>query len=112
MKWKFAEREEEQVKEAGNREEVQVRRKINFETELEPGSDSDTEVFFDKQAHKRRRMAKDIEELKVWMEKKFDASSAAAAEQNKAITNCIAMNTERSIKNADDIAQIRGTITE
>ena len=55
---------------AGDREEeVQIRRRINFTSGSE--NNSDDEIFFDTQAHKRRKMSKDIEKLKRWMEGKL-----------------------------------------
>ena len=43
-------------------EEVSVKRRIVFEIE----SESDDKVTFNTQAHKKRKMGKEMEELKVW----------------------------------------------
>ena len=50
-----------------NLEEVSVRRRINFDDYC-----SDEEIIFDSQAHKKRKMTKDFEELKVWLDAKLD----------------------------------------
>ena len=43
--------------------EISVRKRIDFD------ADSDDEVIIDNQAHKRRKMGKDIEDLKARTEK-------------------------------------------
>ena len=54
--------------EGSEKVETNVRREINFEED----SDSETEVFRNTQAHKKRKMSKEVAELKVWMEEMFD----------------------------------------
>ena len=83
-------------------EEVSIRRKITFDSD-----DSDSEITFDKQAHKRRKMSQEIVDLKIWMETKFKETNDCAAR----IEATIAANSSRGIKNAEDIVDIRAAIS-
>ena len=85
-------------------EEVSVKRKINFDTEA--GTDTDDEVIFDTQAHKRRKMSQEIVELKVWMEGNFTEASNNSSQIEKIIQT----NSHRSIKNEEDIGSLRHAI--
>ena len=72
---------------------------MNFD---EDGNDSDTEVIINCQAHKRRKMTKDIEDLKVWM-----TDNMATKEQTEKIYATVQSNTARAERNEDDIREIR-----
>ena len=75
--------------------EVSIRRKITFDSD----SDSDQEVIFNTQAHKRKRMAKDLEELKVWFDNKITEKlvDVASKTQTQQLIDNISKNTERSL---------------
>ena len=68
------------------------------------------------EAHKRRKMTKDLEELKVWMEAKLDQkldekmANVATKDQTQNIMNGIALNSERSKRNEKEIANLHGAI--
>ena len=99
MKRKQRDAEEKESEEA---EEVSIRRKIIFDSE------SDDEVSFDIQAHKKRRMGLDMEELKVWFRAELKTKMG---EQTEKITETIKENTERGIKNSEDIADLKLAIS-
>ena len=80
-------------------EEVSVRRRILFDSE-----DSDDKVFFDTQAHKKRKMGKEYEELKLLI-------TSELAAQTKVLMESISANTTRGLKNEAEIANLRGAIT-
>ena len=106
MKRKFSQdKSEEDPRQQKDRSsvEVNVRKRINFD------EDSDEEVIIDTQAHKRRKLAGDMEELKVWMEKQFDTrlSNLATRDQQQQLIDTVNKNAERSKKNELDIGQIQ-----
>ena len=92
-------------------EEITIRRRIDFETEAE--SDSDNEVTINRQAHKRRKMGADMEELKVWFDNKMTEKMAnlSTKEQTQTLVDSINENAARGRKNEDDIRSIRAALT-
>ena len=98
MKRKINDNDNNTETSADNFEEVSIRRRINFD------ADSDEEIIFDTQAHKKRKMTKDMEELKVWFDKKME-------DQTKQIVDSINVNTERGLRNEKDIVQLKGAIS-
>ena len=81
--------------------ELSVRKRINFDSE-------DEEITFDTQAHKKRKLSKEMEELKLWIGERFDESKA---ETKKLITESISATAARGKKNEEDMAEIRESIS-
>lgn len=98
----------DEIEEDSTRVEETVRRRINFDEE--GNQDSDDEIVFDRQAHKRRKMSADIEALKVWIDKKFKESNDATAIQTNLILNSVTANAERSRRNTDDIVTLQKSV--
>ena len=84
--------------------EVSVRKRINFDQE----SDSEEEVFFDTQAHKRRKMGKDTDELKIWIAQQFKEKMSGLATHNQTqdLVKSINDTRNRVEKNEDNILSL------
>ena len=83
-------------------EETSIRRRINFD------KDSDDEISFNCQAHKRRKLSKEMEELKTWFTKELNTRMS---DQTKTIMDSLNVTNTRSLKNEEDISQIKGAIS-
>ena len=95
-------RKAEQLKEIEQREEEQIiRRRIDFDVDSE-----DEEITFNNQAHKKRKLSHDMDELKVWIGKKFEESN----EQTQLLFDNINENKARGIRNEADIQKIRESV--
>ena len=97
-------------------EEVTIRKRLNFE---DTDSDTDNEVTFCNQAHKKRKLLKDMEEMKVWMREEIKAGLVGLAtsdqvtkiaDEVKGHARQIQENKEESRKNAANIAVIQKSI--
>ena len=82
--------------------ELSIRKRINFDED-----DTDEEITFDTQAHKKRKISREMEELKVWMDKKLDENKE---ETKKMIQESLNVTVARGKKNEADIAEIRDSI--
>ena len=82
-------------------EEISVRKRINFDDDSD-----DDEVIITSQAHKKRKLSAEMEELKVWMEEKFDAQK----EQTQDLVKSVMANAERGKKNEHEISLIKNSI--
>ena len=97
---------------AGNTEDTPrtaIRKKISFVDE------SDEEVYIDQQAHKKRKMSQEVQELKLW----FSGAIAGLSTSKQAediITGMAAQSTQisenkkTSERNANEIAGIKVTL--
>ena len=89
-----------------NTEEVSVIRRINFDEET--SEDSDNEIFFNKQAHKKRKMSQEISDLKIWLDSRLELVATRA--QTQSILDNVAANKERGIRNENEIIEIKGCL--
>ena len=80
--------------------EISVRKRINFEAESD-----DNEVVIDTHAHKKRKMSREMEELKLWI-----TDTLSTKEQTQQLIDNINNNTIRGKKNEEDIAEIKQSI--
>ena len=74
--------------------------------------DTDPDITFNHQAHKRRKMGEAIEELKILIGTRFDEQKEESKAQNEELKKIVGSNTLGIERNRDDIQEIRGAITK
>ena len=89
-----------------------AKKRLEFEVE----SDTDDEVFIDTQAHKKRRMSKEVDELKAWIATQVSALSTKkqSEEIKQSINHHAAQIQENKFaceRNAKDISEMKGTLS-
>ena len=108
------------VEDNKKKQEISARKRLHFNDD---DSESDNEVTINTQAHKRRKLSKEMEELRAWMQTEFDKQNdklpkVATGNQLDEISRNIKTNSEQikrnqdeGRKNTEDIAALRGSIT-
>ena len=81
-------------------EELTVRKRIDFE------DSSDDEVVINRQAHKKRKISRDMEELKIWIKGQFEENKA----ETRKLVDTIDAAVSKGKKNEAEINNIKDSI--